>query len=199
MDKKGLNTIGCLITLLPAFDIGPVEGTIMWLIFFLGIWLINLASSEQESTANQPQEILNCLFLYDIFRCGFQNEFSKNQKAAIISSLIIIAKVDGDVHQKETEFIDKTIRTLGIDQEDPIFHEFIKKGPDHTIFHLNSLSPRQKKWYIVAVHDLISCDGKIKESEANYAIGFCNKIGISDDKYMEVVEKSELLKQKFFG
>ena len=42
---------------------------------------------------------------------GFQNSFTIEQKAAIIGSLILIAKADGQVHRKELKYIER-IATL---------------------------------------------------------------------------------------
>ena len=40
---------------------------------------------------------------------GFSNQFTKDQKAAIISSLLIVAKADGNVNNKEIEYVIKNI------------------------------------------------------------------------------------------
>ena len=127
---------------------------------------------------------------------GFQNEFNKNQKASIISSLIIIAKSDG-VHPKEMEFIERTMEILDVDAEDEVFSEFAKKDKDNLIRHLDSLSKNQKEWYVVAVHGLVSSDGKINEREVDFATGFCGDIGISEDEYIQIIKKTEALSENF--
>lgn len=127
---------------------------------------------------------------------GFQNEFNKNQKAAVISSLIIIAKSDG-VHPSEMEFIERTMEILGIDFDDAVFSEFAKKDKDNLIKHLDSLSKTQKEWYVVAVHGLVSSDGKTNQREVDFATGFCGDIGISEDEYIRIIKKTDALSKNF--
>lgn len=126
----------------------------------------------------------------------FQNEFNKKQKVAIISSLILIAKSDG-VHPSEMEFIERTIEILNIDVDDELFIEFAKKDPDYIIKYLDSLSKTQKEWYVVAVHGLVSSDGKANKRELDFAFGFCDGIGITEDEYIQIIKKTDALSKNF--
>lgn len=54
----------------------------------------------------------------------FQESFTKEQKAAIIVSLLSIARSDGRIHRKEMRHIEQTSMLLGIELDDPVFPSF---------------------------------------------------------------------------
>lgn len=128
---------------------------------------------------------------------GFQDSFTKEQKAAIIGTLAVIAHSDGSVHQKEMQQIDQTCKLLGIEPDDPIFASVARQGPNYSINILNSLDRSQKEWYVLAVHQMVRADGKVENVEISYSLGFCEKIGISEDDYIQIIQKAEMLLKKF--
>ena len=133
----------------------------------------------------------------------FQDNFTKEQKAAIISSLVITAKSDGNIHLKEWQCIEQTGKILGIKLEDPIFPKIASGGKNEIIRILNTLNKSQKEsfkeWFIVTLHAVVLADGKPEEIEINCALSFAKGIGISEDEYVQIIHKSELLMKKFMG
>lgn len=64
---------------------------------------------------------------------------------------------------------------------------------------LNTLTQSQKEWYVITLQGMVGADGKVEEVELSFALGICEDIGISEDKYIEIVEKAHLLMEKFMG
>ena len=84
---------------------------------------------------------------------GFSNQFTKDQKAAILSSLMILAKADGNVNSKETKQIESMFQMLDIEMDDPAFRKFYTAGGKEEIERiLNTLSESNKEWFVVAMH-----------------------------------------------
>jgi|SRR5690606_5267576 len=130
---------------------------------------------------------------------GFQDNFTKEQKAAILGSLVILAKSDGQVHPKEMQNIEQTGRLLGIELDDPVFARVASGGKNEITRILNTLDRSQKEWYIITLHSMVAADGKVEEIEISYALGFADDIGISEDEYVQIIQKAELLMKKFMG
>jgi len=130
---------------------------------------------------------------------GFQDGLTKEQKAAILGSLVILAKSDGQVHPKEMQNIEQTGRLLGIEFDDPAFERVAFGGKNEMIRILNTLDRSQKEWYIITLQSMVTADGKVEEIEISYALGFAEDIGISEEEYVKIIQKAELLMKKFMG
>jgi uncharacterized tellurite resistance protein B-like protein len=130
---------------------------------------------------------------------GFGSEFTQEQKAAIIASLYVIAQSDGHLHQKEMLQINQVASILNVNINDPAFARLAPCGKDVMIRVLNTLTQYQKEWFAVTLNGLVAADGKIDKIELNIAVGICGEIGISEDKYVEIVQKAHLLMEKFMG
>lgn len=128
---------------------------------------------------------------------GFQDSFTKEQKAAILEALIVISKSDGSVHPKEMQEVAQTVRLLGIESNDPVFESVAGLSKDDFIRILNSLDRSQKEWFVVAVHQLIIADRKIEDIEIAHALTLFKEIGISPDDFVQIIQKTELIMKKF--
>jgi uncharacterized tellurite resistance protein B-like protein len=55
---------------------------------------------------------------------------------------------------------------------------------------LNTLNKSQKEWYIIAMHSVIHADGKVLEKEIQYALIIAEDIGISEQEYKSIIDKT---------
>lgn len=127
----------------------------------------------------------------------FQDDYTKEQKAAIIGSLAILAKSDGQIHPKEMQNIEQMGKLLGIEFDDPVFARVASGGKNEITRILNTLDKNQKEWYIITLHSIVAADGKVEDIEIGYALGFADAIGISEDEYIQIIQKADLLMKKF--
>ena len=130
---------------------------------------------------------------------NFRSGFTKQQKAAIIGALILVAKSDGHAHPNEIKQIEESAHMLDIDFDDPIFMALASKGNDEIVRILNTLDKNQKEWFIVSLHSLVAADGKIPDSELNYALGIAEEIGIDEEQYILIIQKTQALMNRFFS
>lgn len=123
----------------------------------------------------------------------FQNSLNKQQKAAILTSLSIVSTSKGKSHDKDAAFYIQTCNMLGVKLGDTSVTEMQSKSEQDLIDVLKTLDEGQKDWFIVALHSMASADGKVEFSEMAVAIDICNRIGISDDRYIKTLEKTKAL------
>ncbi len=119
----------------------------------------------------------------------FQEGFTKEQKAAILGSLVKMAKSDGETHPKELQVVEQARKLLGVELNDPAFAAMLESDKDFITGILNGLERIQKEWFIAALHSIILADGKVEESETDFIKGFCREIGISEFDYLVITHR----------
>jgi len=85
------------------------------------------------------------------------------QKISLLSEMIEFAKVDGELHERELEFLALVARELNIDK--PVFTDLFRQQSDIRI--IKSESQRIHQFYRLAL--LMHVDGKLHQNE-NIAI-----------------------------
>lgn len=114
--------------------------------------------------------------------------FTDNQKRAILYSLLLIAKSDGEYHEYERLNLDITAQFLNYNINDIKFIHYPSLGKETMYQDLNSLNSKQKDWYILSSIGMIHADFQYKEIEDAFANYFFEKMGISEyyiNKLME--------------
>lgn len=84
---------------------------------------------------------------------------TREQKLSLLSEMIEFAKVDGELHQREMEFLALVAEELRI--EKPDFIELFRQQSDIQI--IKSETQRIHQFYRLAL--LMHCDGKLHERE----------------------------------
>lgn len=120
---------------------------------------------------------------------SFQDNFSPEQRAAILTSLVSMAKSDGEAHPKELQLVEQARKLLGVELDDPILNKTLNQDIQFVVDILNSLEPAQKEWFISSLHRIILADGKIEEAETNFIKEFCRKLNISEFDYLVMTHK----------
>jgi hypothetical protein len=127
---------------------------------------------------------------------AFQNTFDRRQKAAIVSILIIVATCDGGINSKEEANIENTAALLGLSLSDSLLKELPALGRQNLINILNALAKGQKEWVLIAIYELVHCDGRPVQIEINYSAGIAGDLGFSEDQYLSLIEKTMQLRNK---
>jgi len=129
---------------------------------------------------------------------GFQDGFTKEQKAVVMIYLIAISAADGKFlpqTQKEIEFAS---RLIGIDSNDPIYDSF-KSMPfaDDAPYYvkvLNSLTQSQKEWLLTLIDAVIAAgENEGLNIKLGRALKILENIGISEDDYFRHINKARAI------
>jgi len=128
---------------------------------------------------------------------AIRNSFSKSQIVSIGVALILIAKSDGEPNKREITFLTGILSFLGINIDDPALTNLITDdaaGREKMISLLDSLSEIQKDWFAFISYGMVMIDlglfQNVNERELGYVYGLCQKIGISEDRFDLVAERS---------
>jgi uncharacterized tellurite resistance protein B-like protein len=131
----------------------------------------------------------------DVFK-----DLSVNQKMSVMNLLITISICDGDQgdQDKELQFLNTYIGILNVRQDKcmPYMNEY---GHARMISDLKTISQEQKEFLVVAAWEMVICDGRPNETEMQVTANLFKQIGISEEKFVEIIEKTRALAQKFFG
>lgn len=127
----------------------------------------------------------------------FQDQFTENQKIAIMNSLFVIANSDDEFHEKEQQFFEQTAMLLGYQLTNNIFKKFTSITHEEHFKMLNSLNESQKDWYIYTAFVMIHADGKALMIESEYLNVFLSKMGITPQRSEAVIKKTLSIMQSF--
>lgn len=128
---------------------------------------------------------------------SFQSRFSKEQKAAIIGNLIIIAKSDGGMDDYESNLLEKFAKFIGLSMEDQIITDQISGGRKLMSSRLDSMSQKNKEWFVVAAYEMGICNGISDDEQINVMLNIFQDIGISEENFVNIIEKSKQIYKRF--
>lgn len=127
-------------------------------------------------------------------------EVTTNQRYSIMNMLLSIAGCDEGYgnSDKELQYLNTYIDILNIRSRDSMAY-LENFGHDRMLSDLNSLSPSIKEFLVIVTQELINCDARPNELEINYTLAVFDKIGISEEKYLATIEKTQALMKHFMG
>lgn len=128
---------------------------------------------------------------------GFNKDFSKDQKKAVLGSLFLIAASDDEMHNKEEQFLEQTSMILDYPITRKFLDEVMGLGREGLINALISLNDSQKDWYITTAIGMVHADGKVLEEELQYLDVFFGSMEITKERAEAVMRKSQLLADMF--
>lgn len=128
------------------------------------------------------------------------SDLSENKKMSVMNFLLTIGVCDGEQgnQEKELQYLNSYVKILGVRQDQcmPYLEAY---GHSRIISDLNTITQSQKEFLVVAAWEMIICDGRPNETELEVAANLFEQIGVSEDKFIETIEKTNLLMKKFSG
>jgi len=121
----------------------------------------------------------------------FDYEFLDDEKKAILSSLFDIAHSDDDYHPKEKEILKEISAMIGYDFDDFSKGEHLVLNDAQIYEILNGLDEGQKDWFIITAFLMIYADGVALMQEYFKLESYFEKMGISKERWQEVIKKTE--------
>jgi hypothetical protein len=120
--------------------------------------------------------------------------FSEKQRGAIIGMLKLISNINGQIPNNRLKFIEMISENLKIDLEDSSFF-LLKNGSQlHILSELINLNKDQERYLIITINRMIS-EGVPTDSEHKAALMLCHKIGITPQRYFNVIQILSFFKQ----
>ena len=132
-------------------------------------------------------------------------DLSNNQKMSVINLLFNVAVCDDDEgneqkenEHKEQEYLNTFAQMLDI-RADRCMLYLKSFGFERIIYDLSTLSKKQKEFLVLSAWEMINCDGSPNETEFQVTGAIFEKIGVSDEQVVAIIEKSQILMKHFFG
>ncbi len=121
-----------------------------------------------------------------------------NQKMSVMNLLLTIGVCDGNEgnQEKEMEYLNTYVKILGV-RSDNCMTYLQLEGHQRLISDLRTISQSQKEFLVVAAWEMITCDGRPNETELQVAGNIFEQIGISEQLFVETIEKTHALMKKF--
>ena len=126
------------------------------------------------------------------------NDLSKNQKMSVMNLLTSIAVSDGTGPNPDREIqeLNSFVEALNVHNGECEIY-FKNNGYERIIEDLKDLSEQKLEFLVVCAWDLIICDGKPTQEELLRAGQLFEAIGVSDKKFVSIVQKSQAFMKKF--
>lgn len=134
---------------------------------------------------------------------GFQNEFTQDQKAAIIFSLMtLVTKAESRNCANSKRQVEEVASMLNLQLDDPILDVTIARvyawgNNKYIIKVLNSLSKSQKEWYVITAWSILIADGQAEGAEVRYVLETFEDIGITEHEFQRIFQKAKALMNRF--
>ena len=128
----------------------------------------------------------------------FANDFTKEQKAVILASQMIISKVHGKIHFKEEKCIENTAKILNFSLNSPALETAMNSKFAYHIEQLKSLSYSQLEWYAISLYELIMCTGNVDDTKISYMVNLLEKVGINENKLAAIIDKYQQLMKQYY-
>jgi len=129
-----------------------------------------------------------------------KRSLSDQQKAAVLTVLKWIglwASMDisdsGVLLQKCTERLRINYQMLNFDPTNKLLNKYEDEKAENLLFMtLNSIPPITKPWFVVETYMMVSAEGNITPRAMQIALLYCEKIGVTEEMYFEIIKQAYL-------
>lgn len=126
----------------------------------------------------------------------FQN-LTNNQRKSIVNFHTTISLSDGPINNQEGGILSKLCDLCGVLVNDCVEYFVYEGGQEQLLKDLKTISGSEKDILIVSIWGLIICDGKPNERELSVTYFLFEKIGITEDRFLKVIEKNRQVRNYF--
>lgn len=127
---------------------------------------------------------------------NFQNSFTKEQKAALIYSLMLMVASEGSYDTKKFNYMTQQAELLNVDLEGKSMEIYQEKNADYAYSVIKMLSENQKDFYSVMFGNIMIVNGKPTDNEMKLAERILNKCEISQEQFKNANMKTQALWNK---
>jgi hypothetical protein len=132
----------------------------------------------------------------DIFS-ELHKDLSDRQKGSIIACLVFLSQSKGIPPDADIRFLTQISQDLNFDFNNPVCRMMQESREELIIAELNAMNEGQKDWFAYTLYGMSMADGKMQDCELAVALDICNRIGISNERYVSNIKKVEALMKKF--
>ena len=129
-----------------------------------------------------------------------QSRFTKDQKKAVMASLMRVADSDREFHELEEKLLRLAAKMLDYElkgNRDEVKQDLFDFEAGEMLRALGGLDDEQKDWYIFTMTSMIEADGKVLEEEIEYAKIFLEHMEITNERVDNVKRESQFLSGYF--
>lgn len=126
------------------------------------------------------------------------NTFNEEQKAAVLTVLKWVGLwASMDITDTETllpKFTDKlntNFQLLNFNRNSKLFTKYENEESEEALFAtLNTIPTSTKPWFVVETYMMLSANGNITQRAMQIALMYCEKIGISEEMYLDIIKQA---------
>lgn len=126
------------------------------------------------------------------------NTFNEEQKAAVLTVLKWVglwASMDitdtETLLPKFTNRLNTNFQLLNFNPNSKLFTKYENEESEEVLFAtLNTIPTSTKPWFVVETYMMLSANGNITQRAMQIALMYCEKIGISEEMYFDIIKQA---------
>ena len=128
---------------------------------------------------------------------GFLSEFSDEQKAAMIYSLMLLSSANGNYNEEKLAFTENQAGTLKFNLEGVAMINQMERKADYAYSIIKRFSSKQKDWYSILLGSGMFIGGNPTDNEKKIAQIILDSTGISNLQFDTANNKANAIMNKF--
>lgn len=127
---------------------------------------------------------------------NFLDNFTEDQKAAMIYTLMLMAGANGSYDNKKINYAMLQAEVLNLDLEGKAMTVYQNKNADFAYSIIKNFPDVEKGWYSVLIGSMLGVSGKPTENEIKLITRILEQCGISEDDFHDINTKTQALIKK---
>jgi len=154
---------------------------------FNSFW--NRTEKEKRTEGNQNKKLVGSLS--ELFK-----ELTTQQRYSVLNFLHLVCNIEGNEHKATGMLVAMNfyVDVLGVKAKDAMSY-FETNGVPKIVADLGKLNVQLKEILVLMAHDFITMGAPPTTNELQFMGEFFSQIGISNEHYISVIKKNELIKE----
>ena len=127
---------------------------------------------------------------------NFPDNFTEDQKAAMIYTLMLIAGANGSYDNQKINYAMQQAEILNLNLEGKAMTVYQNKNADFAYSIIKKFPDVEKGWYSVLIGSMLGVSGKPTENEIKLITRILEQCGISEDDFHDINTKTQALIKK---
>jgi len=129
----------------------------------------------------------------DLEKNAFLNDFTEEQKAAMVYSLMLMTGANGSYDEKKLNYTMQQAKLLNLNLEGKAMAIYQEKNADYAYSIIKRIPEEKKGWYSVLLGSILGIGGKPTEKELTLIARIVEQCGISEKDFHDVNTKTQAL------